>query len=70
MDQPLRGEDSEPWWGGWGGPSAPATPGPLEGVGLPWGWGEGGERGERSELARRGRAFTLIRPSRDLFFPL
>lgn len=32
--------------------------------------GEGRELGERSELARRGRVFTLIRPSQDLFFPL
>lgn len=54
-----------------GGPSpAPSAEGPLlgGGAGLPSGLGEGGERGERSELARRGRVFILIRPSQDLFF--
>lgn len=56
----------------WGGLRTPAGGGGLPlprrkdpkcgGAGLPSGWGEGGERGERSELARRGRVFTLIRP--------
>lgn len=55
MDEPLRGEDSGPWWGDGGSP-APATGGPCEGgADLP---GEGGgEHGERAELAGEGRVF-------------
>lgn len=55
--------------GGMGELFRPHITGTLRaGCGPAFGSGEGGARGERSELARRGRVFTLIRPLQDVFF--
>lgn len=73
----LTDRPAAPWGGlrtlvgGMGEPFRPPDARTLRGGAAPLrSGGKGGERGERSELARRGRVRTLIRPSKALFFPL